>query len=361
MNTITAKDDKATRFREVFAEACRNLPPPGSGCHAALLGAANYGILAGLSEADIFAELRRAVKPGNRTVSDREIWEAITKAMTDTGAAGSRISRQSYQAATPQEQNNIATAKAAADILKQDESRALALREKLIAAGGGKISPFDADIWEASDPHPGSGYEQFTAPAADMLLFLREVYQPDDYLYVGDGYEKPGRIQADHVKTVSEWIAFFQAALNKGHNLFMPFFCVNPLTGQPDEKGSFRKDCQVKSFKYCVLESDVLPLEQQIPLIRGLGLPVISLVFSGSKSIHALLDVTQHAGRQITSKADWDRIIKDELFTQLAPLGFDPATKNPSRLTRLPGVYRPEKDRWQMLLFVNREGGGYNA
>jgi len=358
MNTITAKDDKATRYREAFAEACRNLPPPGGGCHAALLGAANYGILAGLSEADIFAELRRAVKPGSRTVTDREIWEAIAKAKSDTGH---RISRPDFQALTPNERNAAEVVRNAAAILAEDKARALALREKLIAAGGGEQSPFDADIWEASSPHPGSGYEQYTAPAADMLLFLREVYQPDDYLYVGDGYEKPGRIQADHVKTVSEWIAFFQAALNKGHNLFMPFFCVNPLTGQPDEKGSFRKDCQVKSFKYCVLESDVLPLEQQIPLIRGLGLPVISLVFSGSKSIHALLDVTQHAGRQITSKADWDRTIKDELFTQLAPLGFDPATKNPSRLTRLPGVYRPEKDRWQMLLFVNRERGGYNA
>ena len=354
MNTITAKDDKATRHREAFYEACRNLPPPGGGCHAALLGAANYGILAGLTEADIFRELRQAVKPGSRTVSDREIWEAVAKAEQD---AGHRISRQHYPGMTPQERFDAAAIQKAAAILAEDKARAQSLREKLIAAGGGEQSPFNADLWEASNPHPGSGYEQYTAPAADMLLFLRELYQPDDYLYIVDVVKKPRKMQADHVKTVSEWIAFFQAALNKGHNLFMPFFCANPLSGTPDENGSYWNDRQVKSFKYCVLESDTLPLEQQIPLIRGLGLPVISLVFSGSKSIHALLDVTQHAGRQITSKADWDRIIKLELFTQLAPLGFDPANKNPSRLTRLPGVYRPEKDRWQMLLYVNRQGG----
>jgi len=363
MNTITAKDDKATRHREAFADDCRNLPPPGGGCHAALLGAANHGILAGLTEADIFRELRQAVKPGNRTVTDREIWEAIAKAEQD---AGHRISRQHCPGMTPKERFDEAAIQKAAAILAEDKARALALRKKLIAAGGGEQSPFNADLWEASNPHPGSGYEQYTAPAADMLLFLREAYQPGDYLYIGTGYEKPGRIQADHVKTVSEWIAFFQAALNKGHNLFMPFFCANPLLETPDEKGSFRNDRQVKSFKYVLVEADPDPnepiedqmtIERQIPLLRGLELPVVSLVYTGGKSIHALLNVTQYAGQQITSKADWDRIIKDGLFTQLKPLGFDPANKNPSRLTRLPGVYRPEYDRWQMLLYVNRQGG----
>ena len=357
MNTITAKDDKATRHREAFYEACRNLPPPGSGCHAALLGAANHGILAGLTEADIFRELRQAIKPGSRTVSDREIWEAIAKAKSDTGH---RISRQHYPGMTPQERFDAAAIQKAADILAEDKAGALALRKKKIAEGGGEQSPFNADIWEASDPHPGSGYEQYTAPAADMLLFLREAYQPGDYLYIVDDLEKPRRMQADYVKTVSEWITFFQAALNKGHNLFMPFFCVNPLLETPDENGSFRNDRQVKSFKYALIEADATPdkpLEQQIAILKALKLPIVSLVFSGGKSVHALLNVTQYAGRQITSQADWDRIIKDGLFTQLKPMGFDPQTKNPSRLSRLPGIFRPEKGRWQMLLYVNRQGG----
>ncbi len=363
MNTITAKDDKATRHREAFYEACRNLPPPGSGCHAALLGAANHGILAGLTEADIFRELRQAIKPGSRTVSDREIWEAIAKAKSDTGH---RISRQHYPGMTPQERFDAAAIQKAAAILAENKAGALEYRKKKIAEGGGETSIFNADLWEASNPHPGSGYEQYTAPAADMLLFLRELYQPDDYLYIVDVVKKPREMQADHVKTVSEWIAFFQAALNKGHNLFMPFFCVNPLTGQPDEKGSFRNDRQVKSFRYVLVEADPDPnepiedqmtIERQIPLLRGLELPVVSLVYTGGKSIHALLNVTQYAGQQITSKADWDRIIKGRLFTQLKPLGFDPANQNPSRLTRLPGVYRPEYDRWQQLLYVNGKGG----
>lgn len=363
MNNITYSSTKANRFLEAFYKACQDLPPPGAGCHVGLLRAANYGILAGLSEADIFREMRQAIKPGSRTVSDREIWDAIAKASKD---AGSRISRSDYQALTPNERNTAEVVRNAAAILAEDKARALALRKKLIAAGGGEQSPFNADLWEASNPHPGSGYEQYTAPAADMLLFLRELYQPDDYLYIVDVLKKPRKMQADHVKTVSEWIAFFQAALNKGYNLFMPFFCANPLSGAPDENGSYWNDRQVKSFRYVLVEADPDPnepiedqmtIERQIPLLRGLELPVVSLVYTGGKSIHALLNVTQYAGQQITSKADWDRIIKDGLFTQLKPLGFDPANKNPSRLTRLPGIFRPEKGRWQMLLYLNRQGG----
>lgn len=257
MITIPAQFDKANRYREAFAEACRNLPPPGGGCHNALLGAANYGAMAGLSEADIFAFLRAGVKPGARRISDREIQDAISKAMT--GAPARRINRPSRPAWTP-------TAKAAGDLLKQNNDRALALRERLIAAGGGEISPFAAEIWESSSPHPGAGFEQFPAPAADALLFLQELYQPDDFLYIGTSFEKPGEMQSQQIKTAWQWTKFFLAILKNGHTIPFPFFCANPLKGAPDDNGRYRTDSQTKAFKYCVLEIDKLPLEKASPV-----------------------------------------------------------------------------------------------
>ena len=69
-----------------FEDACHTLPAPGDGCHAAILGAANYGVLAGLADAEILAALRIAIKPGARRVPDREIQDAIAKARRDRPA-----------------------------------------------------------------------------------------------------------------------------------------------------------------------------------------------------------------------------------------------------------------------------------
>lgn len=67
-----------------YQESLRTIPPPGGGgCHTALLAVANYGILAGLTAERIFSDLRGSIPAGSRKVSDREISDAIRKAMQD--------------------------------------------------------------------------------------------------------------------------------------------------------------------------------------------------------------------------------------------------------------------------------------
>lgn len=67
-----------------YIEALRCIPPPGgNGCHQALLGAANLGIIAGLDPEQIHADIRQAIPPGRRCVGDREIQDAINKALSD--------------------------------------------------------------------------------------------------------------------------------------------------------------------------------------------------------------------------------------------------------------------------------------
>lgn len=103
---------------------------------------------------------------------------------------------------------------------------------------------------------------------------------------------------------------------------------VNSTTGS--------KDDDIQSFKYCLVESDSIPLDEQFNLIVNvLQMPVATLVTSGNKSLHALIKIDAKDKDQYK-----DRVKK--LFDICKEYDFevDEANKNPSRLSRLPGVKR---------------------
>ena len=103
----------------------------------------------------------------------------------------------------------------------------------------------------------------------------------------------------------------------------------NPMDG----KGC--KNENVAEFRYALVESDAMDLEQQNAIIRELELPVACLVFSGKKSLHAIVRV---------DAADYNEYRKrvDYLYSvcQKNGLKIDTQNKNPSRLSRMPGVTR---------------------
>ena len=142
---------------------------------------------------------------------------------------------------------------------------------------------------------------------------------------------------------LGEWAEFFRALADRPTPPSwggFPFLCCNGVDGGLPESGSWRSDSNVAAFRHIVIEHDALPLNQQIPLIRGLGLPVVAMVHTGGKSIHALIDLASYCGEVVVTLGRWREVV-GSLFECLAPYGFDTSTRNPSRLTRLPGVIRP--------------------
>ena len=80
-------------------------------------------------------------------------------------------------------------------------------------------------------------------------------------------------------------------------------------------------------------------------------LPVVALIDSGNKSLHAWIRVPD-----VHTFEEWKIKIEQKFFEQcLKPLGIDTACKNPSRMSRLPGCIRKETGRWQRLLYLNPE------
>lgn len=103
----------------------------------------------------------------------------------------------------------------------------------------------------------------------------------------------------------------------------------NPLDGNGV------KDENVTDYRYALVESDSVPIEKQNAILRKLGLPIAMLVYSGGKSLHAIVRV---------DAADYSEYRKrvDYLFDVCEKNGLHPdgANRNPSRLSRMPGVTR---------------------
>ena len=70
---------------ERYQEALRQIPSPGCGCgfHTYCLGIANRGVKAGIPPQQIFDDIRQNTPPGKRRIPNREIWDAVRKAVAD--------------------------------------------------------------------------------------------------------------------------------------------------------------------------------------------------------------------------------------------------------------------------------------
>ena len=353
-----------------FQKGIEELPQRGEGLHVAILSIANWGVAAGFSEEKL-VEMISAI---DRPFKKNEVIEAVAKAFRDAEDQSNGGPRE-YKARAA-----MTKAAAAGRILAKDKERAAQLQAALIAKGGGSVDPFSPELHAMSNPQfelvpplagiPGSEHRR------DMLVFLKTAFEDGASLYIGNGLEAR-RYQRDHVKLIADWVSVFEQELDAIDNEpdpqeqqqmisdlgdRYPFFVINPLVGTPDERRSLRSNACVKEPRHLLCESDSLPLEQQIALMCGLNLPVKSLVFSGGKSVHALVDVAHiPGGESVVDLESWNVIVKRDYFGQLAPLGFDKATSNPARLSRLPGIYRSDKGTFQQLLYLDQNGGSLHA
>ncbi len=332
----------AERFEKKYQTALRNIPATGRGCHPALLGVANLARNAGHDRQQIFDDIRTAIPQGTRIVSDDEIMQAVDKALGESSPKRPHAPSQ------------------VAPIVRKLKSPQIkhAVQQSIIDRGG----HVDLDELYRHSPVPLSD----TTP--DMIPLLKNLYPPDFLIFIGRRTD-PG-IVGDSIRTAAEWIKFFQERLEMVMRMpeamrkpwydslaeEFPLIMANPLSGLQKKtktgKDTFRGDECIKDFRFAVGEFDGLPEDKQLSFWRGLGLPVCALIHSGGKSVHAWLRVD---GAQ--NAKDWGNVVEQGLFPMLGSLGVDTACKNESRLSRLPGMFRPEKNQWQRLLWLCPEGG----
>lgn len=134
-----------------------------------------------------------------------------------------------------------------------------------------------------------------------------------------------GAVIGDHKPEAGAWIRF------------------NPLDG----KGV--KNENVTDYRYALVESDSIPVERQNAIIRELELPVATLVYSGGKSIHAVVKVEAATMEEYRKRVNYlyDVCKKNSLEV-------DTQNRNAARLSRMPGVVRNGKKQFLMATNIGK-------
>ena len=190
-------------------------------------------------------------------------------------------------------------------------------------------------------------------PTEDLILYLQTLFRPEDYVgYVtGDAWQNadgkwvPGK--GVYNRTAGELIASLQkypddlgAAVGDWKPEAGAWIRFNALDG----KGVRNEN--VTGFRFALVESDEMPIPEQISLYRKLELPIAALVSSAGKSVHAIVRVDADDAREYRNRVTF-------LYDFLAAHGVkvDTQNRNESRLSRMPGVTR--NSHFQQLLGVN--------
>lgn len=152
------------------------------------------------------------------------------------------------------------------------------------------------------------------------------------------------------------------------------YYSINPIDIMQNRNdrgvGTQRAGINVTAFRNFLFESDTLPLDVQLQLLKHLHthVPLAQVTFSGGSSFHAIISVADtlpfrpHTADGLRGYTDAWKAINTEL-TALAseflrrPLTnlFDQACKDPSRLSRTPGAIRPDNQ------VVQSELGGFGG
>ena len=203
--------------------------------------------------------------------------------------------------------------------------------------------------WDDTIEYDGvtDGFSGFVPPAAwnpaqDLITYLELLFEPDDKVgYVTndvwqdtDGRWVPSKGVYD--RTAAELIASVRkhpddlgATVGDWKPQVGAWIRFNPLDG------AGVKNENVTRFRYALVESDTLPVAEQDVIYRKLELPVAALVHSGGKSLHAIVHVDAENYDEYRKRVEF---LYD--FLEKNGLTVDKQNRNPSRLSRMPGVTR---------------------
>ncbi len=209
----------------------------------------------------------------------------------------------------------------------------------------------------AMDGFPGFPDPESWDPVQDLITYLELLFEPEDRVgYVttdvwhdGEGRWVPSKGVYD--RTAAELISSLKrhpddigATIGDWHRDVGAWIRFNPVDGN-----GVRNE-NVTGFKYALVESDTLPISEQDILYRKLELPIAALVHSGGKSLHAIVHIDADGYDEYRKRVDF---LYD--FLEKNGLSIDRQNRNPSRLSRMPGVTRNGNRQYLAAVNIGRK------
>lgn len=177
-------------------------------------------------------------------------------------------------------------------------------------------------------------------PVKDLITYLSVLFESTENVgYVTESWEKDEKYlptKGNWDRTAGELIQQLNtcngdigAVIGDYKEAAGAWIRFNPLDG----KGC--KNENVTDYRYALVESDDMPIDQQNAIYRELELPIACLVHSGRKSLHAIVRIEAGSYEEYRKRVDY-------LYNVCRKNGLkvDNQNRNPSRLSRMPGVLR---------------------
>ena len=190
-------------------------------------------------------------------------------------------------------------------------------------------------------------------PAQELIRYIETLFQSDERVgYVVDSCQRDGRWtpanSGAYDRTAGQLIAALKkckgdigSALGDWNSDAGAWIRFNPLDGNGVRNNN------VTDYRYALVESDSIDIDRQLAIIDKLQLPVAAAVHSGGKSIHAIVHVGAASMEEYRKRVAY----LYKICTKNG-LEIDTQNRNPSRLSRMPGITRG--GRKQYLIATNQ-------
>lgn len=214
---------------------------------------------------------------------------------------------------------------------------------------GGKddLKIIDKGWLEGTDIHIPDEWE----PAKQIITYINTLFESAETVgFVTECWQNDGKFmptKGTYTMTAGEIVEKLSksgddigAALGDYNTEAGAWVRFNPLNGEGV------KNENVTDFRFALVESDTMDISKQNTILHQLELPIACLVYSGGKSLHAIVRIEASDYAEYRKRVDflYDVCKKNGLE-------IDRQNKNPSRLSRLPGVMR--NGQKQYLLETN--------
>lgn len=237
---------------------------------------------------------------------------------------------------------------------KFENNEALSFDSMVLATTPEQYQVVDKNWIEEADVHIPKSYP-LEQRKQDIVTYLTTLFEPEEYVgYVVNTFALPDGKQSPTMGNYSRTVQQILDGINGTTQLENVFGTFNKEMGawirfNPiDGKGV--KNDNVTAFRYMLLESDNMSLGKQKAILEQLELPIAAMVFSGGKSIHAIVKVDAYSYEEYRKRVDF-------IYSIAQKNGFKPDKKNrnPSRLSRMPGVMRDGKPQFLMATNIGKE------